>query len=78
MSQDTRSIDGADVTGEALCAFAMQPPCECSTCRNYSRSYLHALLRDEASEALAAQLITAHNVAYMMALMRSMREARIA
>jgi tRNA-guanine family transglycosylase len=74
MSQDTRSIDGRDVTGEVLDAFS-QPPCDCSTCRNYSRSYLHALFRDEASEALAAQLVTAHNVAYMMSLMRSMREA---
>jgi queuine tRNA-ribosyltransferase len=76
MSQDTRSIDGADVTSEALCAFAIQPACECSTCRNYSRSYLHSLLR-EASVALAVLLITAHIVAYRMALMRSMEEARI-
>lgn len=81
MAQDVRSIDGSDVDlgsrGERGGCMFQQPPCECSTCRNYSRSYVHALLRDEASEALAAQLVTAHNVAYMMTLMRSMRQVGI-
>ncbi|CAM9369042.1 unnamed protein product, partial [Ectocarpus fasciculatus] len=60
---DTLSLDGYD------------PACRCPTCKQYTRAYLHALLRDHNTEALAAQLITCHNIAYMMSLMRSMREA---
>ena len=70
---DTRSVDGSD----ARCGGgdpAPQAACKCPTCRQYSRAYLHALLRDHSAEALAAQLLTCHNVSYMMNLMRSMRE----
>lgn len=70
---ETISIDGADVPVHAGLG-ELQPPCVCSTCRHYSRAYLHALLRDHSTEALAAQLITCHNVSYMLSLMRSMRE----
>ena len=47
--------------------------CECSTCLNYTRAVLHAMFKD--NNALAAQLLTVHNIAYQMQLMRSMREA---
>lgn len=48
--------------------------CKCSTCQNYSRAYLHNLLK--ANDPLAAQLVTKHNIAYMMRLMRTMRQVR--
>lgn len=74
---DTCSLDGPDcdvASGRQPLGRAEQPPCACSTCRHYTKAYIHALLRDHNTEALAAQLITCHNVAYMMGLMRSMRE----
>jgi len=46
--------------------------CRCSCCQGYTRAALHALFRT--NEALAAQLLTTHNVAYMMRLMREMRD----
>lgn len=46
--------------------------CQCPTCRNCSRAYLNNLLKE--NDPLAAQYITIHNIAYMMRLMRTMRE----
>ena len=46
--------------------------CLCSTCRSYTRAFLHTAFKD--NNALAAQLLTKHNIAHMMALMRSMRK----
>jgi tRNA-guanine family transglycosylase len=50
--------------------------CECTTCSNYSRAVLHTMFRE--GSALAAQLLTKHNVSYMMRLMRTMRQVRSA
>ena len=47
--------------------------CACSCCACYSRAALHAMFK--ANNPLAAQLLTTHNIAYMMRLMRTMREA---
>jgi len=47
--------------------------CPCTTCRHYSRAYLHHLLK--AQELLGLQLLTAHNVATMNRLMRDVRAA---
>jgi len=47
--------------------------CECSVCENYSRAYLHHLIR--AKEILGAMLMTEHNIAYYQALMAGMRAA---
>jgi tRNA-guanine transglycosylase len=44
--------------------------CPCMVCRKYSRAYLHMLCK---TEPLGAQLLTYHNIAYMMRLMRTMR-----
>lgn len=52
----------------------VDPECRCSTCRNYSKSVLHVLFKE--GNALAAQLLTKHNVSYMMRLMRTMREVK--
>ncbi len=47
--------------------------CECYTCRNFSRSYLHHLYR--IGEILGARLNTIHNLHYYQFLMQGMRAA---
>lgn len=47
--------------------------CPCSTCTTYSRAYLHHLYR--AGEALSAILMTHHNLAFYINLMRTLRNA---
>ena len=51
----------------------LEKECNCPTCKNYTRSYLHILFKE--NEPLASQLMTVHNVSYMMRLMRTMRAA---
>ena len=47
--------------------------CQCYTCQNYSRSYLHHLQRK--NEILGARLNTIHNLFYYQDLMAQMRQA---
>jgi queuine tRNA-ribosyltransferase len=47
--------------------------CRCPACRNYSRAYIHHLVRSD--EILGAMLMTAHNLTYYQDLMRGMRAA---
>ncbi len=47
--------------------------CACATCTQYSRAYLHHLVR--AGEILASMLLTAHNLRYYADLMSGMRGA---
>jgi queuine tRNA-ribosyltransferase len=47
--------------------------CDCYTCRNFSRAYLHHLQRS--NEILGAHLNTLHNLCFYQRLMRSLREA---
>src|SRR5690554_5031644 len=47
--------------------------CDCHTCTNFSRSYLHHL--DKCNEMLGAQLNTIHNLRYYQTLMAQMRQA---
>lgn len=47
--------------------------CGCSCCTYYTRAALHAMFKD--NNPLAAQLLTTHNIAYMMRLMREMGAA---
>lgn len=47
--------------------------CDCPTCRNYSRAYLHHLFRTE--EILGSMLLTWHNLRYYQHLMEEMRAA---
>jgi len=52
----------------------IQEGCGCQACAGgISRARLHSLLKS--SNPLAAQLLTQHNIAYMMALVRNMRQA---
>lgn len=52
---------------------AIEPDCNCITCQQYSRGYLHHLLKSR--ELLAYQLITIHNVNFMNRLMLAIRTA---
>lgn len=47
--------------------------CDCYTCKNFSRSYLHHL--DKSKEMLGAQLNTIHNLRYYQNLMSGLRKA---
>lgn len=51
----------------------LDPECDCYTCKNFSRSYLHHL--DKCGEMLGGQLNTIHNLRYYQTIMRQMREA---
>jgi len=53
----------------------VDPLCVCSCCKHYSRAAIHVMLKE--NNSLAAQLLTVHNIAYMMRLMRTMRTAII-
>ena len=52
---------------------AVESCCLCSTCRDYSKAMLHVMFKE--NHPLASQLLTTHNLSYMMRLMRTMREA---
>lgn len=47
--------------------------CKCSTCAQFSRSYIKHLLKS--NEILGARLATVHNLHFFLDLMRQMREA---
>lgn len=47
--------------------------CSCYTCKNYTKSYIHHLLR--AKELLSMQLLSIHNIHTMNRLMRDVRTA---
>lgn len=47
--------------------------CDCYTCKNYSRSYLHHL--DKCNEILGARLNTIHNLRYYQIVMEGLRNA---
>ena len=51
----------------------LDPNCNCKVCRNYSRAYIHHLLKTE--ELVGYNLISFHNVYFMLQLMREIREA---
>nr|XP_021194758.2 queuine tRNA-ribosyltransferase catalytic subunit [Helicoverpa armigera] len=49
----------------------IQKDCTCSTCKNYTRAYLHSIVT---VETVACHLLSVHNIAYQMNLMKTMRE----
>lgn len=53
----------------------VDPTCDCYTCINYTKSYLHHLFK--AHEATAHTLASIHNIAYMNRLMQEYRKAII-
>ncbi|KAI7835026.1 tRNA-guanine(15) transglycosylase-like protein [Kickxella alabastrina] len=50
----------------------IDPDCSCPTCKNYSRAYLHTTVTKDTT---GCHLITIHNIAYQMRLMRDIRQA---
>jgi len=54
----------------------LDPTCNCYTCRNFSRAYLHHLHRT--GEILGARLNTLHNLHYYQVLMRELRASIVA
>ena len=53
----------------------IDPECTCSTCRTYTRAYLHSIVTRETA---ACHLLSVHNIAYQLNLMRQIREAVLA
>jgi queuine tRNA-ribosyltransferase len=51
----------------------IDPHCDCTTCRHYSRAYLRHL--QQCNEILGARLATIHNLYYYQSLMRGLRQA---
>ena len=47
--------------------------CNCPTCSNYSRAYLHHVFRSQ--EIISSMLLTWHNLHYFQDLMQNMRDA---
>ncbi|MGL5291953.1 MAG: tRNA guanosine(34) transglycosylase Tgt [Vibrionaceae bacterium] len=52
---------------------ALDPECDCYTCKNYSKAYLYHL--DKCNEILGARLNTIHNLRYYQRLMQGLRIA---
>ena len=51
----------------------LDPDCDCYTCKNFSRAYLHHL--DKSHEMLFATLMTIHNVRFMQIFMSELRKS---
>ncbi|WP_182440084.1 tRNA guanosine(34) transglycosylase Tgt [Colwellia sp. RSH04] len=51
----------------------LDPTCDCYTCKNYSRAYLHHL--DKCKEILGSQLNTLHNLHFYQRVMQGLRDA---
>ena len=51
----------------------LDPRCPCDGCTNYSRAYLHHLVKS--GEILGAMLLTVHNLTFYQQLMQGMRSA---
>lgn len=70
------TFDGVVKIRNAKHRFSTEPldaKCDCYTCKNFSRSYLHHL--DKCGEILGAQLNTIHNLRHYQLLMAGLREA---
>ncbi|XP_069157914.1 queuine tRNA-ribosyltransferase catalytic subunit 1 [Procambarus clarkii] len=46
--------------------------CDCTTCKNYTRAYLHTIVT---KETVACHLLSLHNIAYQMRLMQNIRDS---
>jgi len=51
----------------------LDPNCKCKVCKNYSRAYIHHLFKTE--ELLSFNLLSYHNVFFMLELMREIRNS---
>ena len=55
---------------------ALEPGCDCYTCRTFSAAYVHHLFK--AKELLVYRLATIHNLRFILRMMEEMREAIVA
>lgn len=46
--------------------------CDCSTCKTYTRAYLHGIVT---IHPVACNLLTVHNVAFQLRLMKNIRDS---
>jgi queuine tRNA-ribosyltransferase len=51
----------------------LDPDCRCPACRRFTRAYLRHLVTT--GDALGARLLSLHNIAYYMKLVRGLRDA---
>jgi queuine tRNA-ribosyltransferase len=51
----------------------LDPECDCPTCSNYGRAYVHHLVRS--GEILGAMLMTEHNLSFYQRLMQGLRDS---
>ena len=51
----------------------LDPDCDCYTCKNYTRAYIHHLFKSK--EILGARLLSIHNLRFLVNLMENVREA---
>ncbi len=51
----------------------LDPDCNCTVCNNYSKAYLHHLVKS--SEILGSVFLTQHNLSFYSALMKKIRSA---
>jgi queuine tRNA-ribosyltransferase len=51
----------------------LDPQCRCPACRDYSRAYLHHVVK--AKEIIASMLLTWHNLVFYQDLMQALRDA---
>ena len=64
----------SDALTKELAGFGpLDPTCDCYTCQNFSRAYLHHL--DKCGEMLGSMLNTIHNLRHYQVLMAGLREA---
>ena len=55
---------------------ALDPACDCLTCKNYSKAYLHHL--NKSDEVLGWHLLSLHNLSFYHQMMREIRESILA
>jgi queuine tRNA-ribosyltransferase len=51
----------------------LEEVCDCPACRNYSRAYLHHVIKSD--EIIGSMLLTWHNLRYYQRLMQGLRDA---
>lgn len=69
-SEGIRNLNNAKYTRDTA---PLDPECDCPTCRNYSRAYVHHLIK--AGEMLAHRLCVSHNLYFYNSLMKKIRDA---
>lgn len=50
----------------------IEDTCDCSTCKTYTRAYLHHIVR---AEPIACSLLSVHNVSFQLRLMKDIRQS---